>query len=85
MARTTLILRDDVMAQLRALAAREQRTLTEQIDIVLRRGLGASTARETVAKYRFEPVTGDGGLMPGIDLSDMKSVREKLDELDGRS
>lgn len=83
MARTTLILRDELMDELRRLAKRERRTLTEQIDIVLSAGL--QRRKSTSQAQLMNLVVGEGGLQPGVNLAKMAELREHLAKIDGRS
>ena len=83
MARTTLILRDELMDELRRLAKRERRTLTEQVDIVLSAGL--ERGKQYPKPLPMNLVVGEGGLQPGANLANMAKFREHLDKLDGRS
>ena len=62
--RTTLVLDDSLYSELKALAAREGRTLTEVIERTLRGGLGRGRARRTRVKlpsYDLGPFLIDPG------------------------
>lgn len=83
MARTTLILRDELMDELRRLAKRERRTLTEQVDIVLSAGL--ERGKQYPSPLPMNLLVGEGGLQPGVNLAKMAELREHLAKIDGRS
>ena len=54
MKRTTLILRPELMLELRARAAREGRTLTEVVERTLRIGLAAPARRARIALPSYD-------------------------------
>lgn len=77
--RTTVRLPEDLLKRAKRKAASEGRTLTALIEDGLR--LMVAGGRK---KQKREPVlprisTGKGGLMPGIDLSDLSSLQEMDD------
>lgn len=83
MTRTTLNLDDDLICQIREIADREKRTLTQQISIVLRAGLD-SVAKNERQRLQYRPGGNLSGLRAGIDLEDKARVRELMDEYDDR-
>lgn len=81
--RTTLILPDDVYRDVKRLAADEGRTVTSVVEEALRAALARHRAAADDAArppYRVRP-TGDGGLQPGVDLTDTAAL---LDAMEGR-
>lgn len=79
--RTTLNLNDDLVRQAKQRAAAEDRTLTSVIEDALRRLL-AEDARRAEAPYRVPVGDGPRGVLPGIDLSDPRALRDLMDEED---
>jgi hypothetical protein len=72
MKRTTLLLDNTLMAELRRRAAVEGRTLTEVVDRTLRFGLTAPAARRprhTLASYDLGPFLVDPADVRSTDLS----------------
>ena len=66
--RTTIELPEDLLAEAKARAAREGRSLSEVVSDAVR----TSFAREEKAERRPVelPTFGGGGLQPGVDLDD---------------
>lgn len=79
--RTTLNLNDDLVRQAKQRAAAEDRTLTSVIEDALRRLL-AEDARQTEAPYLVPVGGGPRGVLPGVDLSDPRALRDLMDEED---
>lgn len=79
--RTTLNLNDDLVRQAKQRAAAEDRTLTSVIEDALRRLL-AEDARQTEALYLVPVGGGPRGVLPGVDLSDPRALRDLMDEED---
>lgn len=78
--RTTIHLPDDLLAELKLLAARSNRTLTRVIEDALREAL--SRRRRKTAPPPVSLTTFDGGgLQPGVDLDDTAAL---LDHLESR-
>jgi hypothetical protein len=79
--RTTIVLDDELMHRLRALAAQRRTGLSRTISDLVRAGLKRSEQRECPA-YSFDWPTFRGRLMPGVDVDD----RDRLYEvMEGRS
>jgi hypothetical protein len=71
--RTTVNLPDDILAQLKKLAAERGTTLTALIEDALRGALARRRGRPRPG--RVELVTfGKGGLQPGVDLDDSATL-----------
>jgi K+-transporting ATPase c subunit len=68
MARTTFRLNEDLLAEAKAFAARQHRSLNSVMEDALRAML--NTARQVEARPPVEVITwGGSGLQPGVDLS----------------
>lgn len=77
--RTTLTLDDRVHAQLKVRAARDGVTVSSVIEEALRRYFLEETPSRGRAVPEL-PTMQSGGVRPGVDLDDMSSVVEILDE-----
>jgi hypothetical protein len=75
--RTTLRLEDDLLRRTKQFAARRGTTLTA----VIREALQAYLARsdETPAGPVELPVSGQGGILPGVDLDDSAQLYDLMD------
>jgi hypothetical protein len=67
MARTTFRLDEELLAEAKALAARQHRSLNSVMEDALRRML--AVADELEDRPPVEVITWDGKIMPGVDLS----------------
>jgi hypothetical protein len=77
--RTTIRIDDAVYRQAKAQAARTGRTVSDLIEDAVRTSLRSRPKRGQ--KPRIElPVFGGSGVMPGVDISDSRALRDKLDE-----
>jgi Bacterial antitoxin of type II TA system, VapB len=80
--RTTVRLDDGLLTE----AKRVARTRGETLTALIERGLRAEITRPRPAPRRrhvkLTTCTARGGLLPGIDLDDMKSVYDRLDGID---
>jgi len=79
--RMTIRLDEELLAEVKALAARTNRTMTAVIEDALRQMLAQQSGgmiREPVSLY---VVDGDG-LQPGVDLDDSAAVIELMDDGD---
>jgi Arc/MetJ family transcription regulator len=76
--RTTVSIDDDVLETAKRRAADEGRSLGELITEALRERLGR---RPSGGRKRYVVVTaGEGGPLPGIDMTNNAAVREAMDE-----
>ena len=76
--RTTLTIDDEVYREVRLCAARRGGSVSSVIEEAVRRYLLVEAQPEF---HLLElPTMSSGGLQPGIDLDDMSSVYEVLDE-----
>lgn len=76
--RTTISIDDALLRQLKEDAVRSGRTLGSLIEDAVRAayGLQSATPRELEPLVTF----GGSGLMPGVDITDMRSLRDLMDE-----
>jgi len=79
--RTTININDNLLAMLKRRAAESNRTLTAVIEDALRLALQEKSATGASPKLKI-PISGRGGLLPGVDLDDTASL---LDHMEGRS
>lgn len=78
--KTTLDLDDELLAQAKALAARQRTTLTQVIEQGLRLRLHAPAAPVAQGKARIRPLRGRGGLSAGIDPLSNRSLYDAADD-----
>jgi hypothetical protein len=75
--RTTVSIDDDVLREAKRRAVKEGRTLGELITEALRERLSRRPRRP---RDRYRAVTsGEGGLQPGVDITNNAAVRDLLD------
>jgi hypothetical protein len=67
MHRTTFRIDEEILAEAKALAARQHRTLNSVMEEALRRMI--ATSQELENRPRVELVTWGGHIAPGVDLS----------------
>ena len=81
--KTTLNLNDSLLAEAKALAARQRTTLTRVIEEGLRLRIGAQRAgARTAAPVKLPVFRGKGGLMPGVDPLSNRSMLAAADDDD---
>ena len=75
--RTTVDLPDDLLAEAKARAAREGRSLSELVADAVRSSFQRTAAadRELVEL----PTFGEGGLQPGVDLDDSAALLDLME------
>lgn len=80
--RTTILLPDDLYREVKVTAAASDRTVTSFIEEALREALARHAQARSADRRRFliEPF-GDGGVLPGVDLTDGAAL---LDVMEGR-
>lgn len=76
--RTTVRLDDELMTEVKKLAARRGMTLTAVLDTALREMLARRRAAVPAAAPRL-PSFGGRGLQPGVDLDDSAALLELMD------
>jgi hypothetical protein len=76
--RTTVTINDELLSEVKALAAREDRTIGSVLEDAIRRLLDESppTSQRRFELPIFEPKVP--GLRPGVDLLDRESIAEAL-------
>lgn len=77
--RTTILLPDDLYAEVRMTAARERRTVTSVIEESLRESLRRRTQAAETPTFRLDVIT-EGVLLAGVDLDDSAALLELMDE-----
>ena len=77
--RTTIRLDDGLLAEVRRLAVRRGTTLTAIIEESLRERLARSRAVPRGQLTRLK-TTGEGGVLPGVDLNDSASLLDMMDD-----
>jgi len=77
--RTTIRLDDDLLLEIKQLAARSDRTLTSVIEDALREMLARQRKAKKRTPVRLPTVTG-GGLQPGVDLDDSAALLILMEE-----
>ena len=75
MARTTLVLDDNILRQLKKKAADEKRSVQAVVNELLRRALAANRRQG----YRLKLQGWDAVLQPGIDIADRNTLLDVLD------
>jgi predicted transcriptional regulator len=79
MTRTTVRLPEDLMREVKKVAAETDRTLTSVIEDALREHLGRRHAVAAASNVEL-PEDGEGGLLPDVVLDDSRALRKLLDE-----
>jgi hypothetical protein len=77
--RTTLDLPDELVREIKRRAVDSGRTMTEELEDVLREGLRRAAPAGKPFRLRFPTVKGE--LQPGVDLADRDSL---FDIMEGR-
>jgi hypothetical protein len=77
--RTTIRLDDDLLVEIKQLAACSDKTLTSVIEDALREMLARQRETEERAPVRLTTVSG-GGLQPGVDLDDSAALLSLMEE-----
>ncbi len=80
--RTTVRLPDDLMAQVRKVAAESGRTLTRVIEDALREAFARQRSTGRKPPLRLPTIPGRG-LQAGIDLDDTASLLDAMEGRDG--
>lgn len=76
--RTTINLSDDLMAQIKKVAAASHSTVTALIEDTLREGL-ARRRRSRRSERAALPTYGKKGPLPGVDLDDTASLLDVME------
>lgn len=81
MHRTTFRIDEEILAEAKALAARQHRSLNSVMEEALRRMI--ASAGELEDRPEVDVITWDGAIAPGADLSP-GAIKERLAEQDAR-
>lgn len=76
--RTTIIVPDELYAEVRSRAARDGRTITSVIEEALRQHLRAEAAGAHRPPFRIDAIAGRG-VQPGVDLDDNAALADLMD------
>jgi len=79
--RTTVRLEDALLDQAKREAAKRHETLTALIEQGLRLVLAQSRPSREKRRRVVLPVSGQGGLQPGIDLSDSAALLDVMENI----
>ena len=79
--RTTIAINDSLLNQAKVRAAESRRSLAAVVEDALRLALASKPVRQGNRKVRV-PVSGDGGIMSGVDLDDTAAL---LDHMESRA
>lgn len=74
--KTTIELPDELLIEAKKRAAEERTTIRSIMERALRRELNVEAPRRARRKPRIRWVTVDGGLPPGLDVSNRESMME---------
>ena len=77
--RTTIRLDDDLLVEVKQIAARSDKTLTSVIEDALREMLARQRQAIERTQVRLTTVSG-GGLQPGVDLDDSAALLSLMEE-----
>lgn len=73
--RTTVTIDDDLLAEVKVLAARERRTLSDVVQDALRVALTSARPRRTRVDF---PTSGDPDIPPLVDILDKEALAEVM-------
>jgi plasmid stability protein len=77
--RTTLNISDDLLAEAKVVAARTHRSIGAVVDDALRVLLRRDAVESKAEAWTF-PISGAGGLQPGVNLDDREALADLLGE-----
>ena len=76
--RTTITIDDELLRQLKEQAARTGRTIGALVEDAVRSSMARADERpDTIEPL---PTFGGSGVMPGVDITDMRSLRDLMDD-----
>lgn len=78
--KTTLDINDTLLSNAKALAARQQTSLTRLIEEGLQLRLRSSQAASKQGKRKIPVFKGRGGMVPGLDPSSNKAMLDAADD-----
>ena len=77
--RTTVTINDELLAEVKVIAARQHRTIGSVLEEALMRLVEEEKGRPTeYERYRLPDFGFTSGLLPGVDLHDKEQVAELL-------
>jgi len=77
--RTTVRLDEGLLTKAKQEARRRGETLTALIERGLRLAISSSQRRSRASRVRLTVSTATGGVLPGVNIDDSKSVLDRLD------
>jgi len=77
--RTTFIFDDELYLQVIRVAVEQRRTATSVVEEALRKFLAETPDPMKKEPFYFKPM-GEGGMRPGVDLTDSDQIYQILDE-----
>jgi hypothetical protein len=81
--RTTVTINDELLAEVKVIAARQHRTIGSVVEEALMRLVEQETTQPQVReRYRLPDFGFTSGLRPGVDLYDKEQVAELLGDND---
>lgn len=80
MSRTTIRLDDHLLAKVKELAARSNRTMTAVIEDALREVIARQNQPQTPTHELDLPTYGQGGLRPGVDIDNSAALLDIMEE-----
>ena len=82
--RTTIRLDDELLTEVKAVAAKSGKTLNEVVADSLRETLARRKAMAGRKRVELPVFRGGGGVMPGVDLNNSAALLDLMDGLDDR-
>jgi hypothetical protein len=79
--RTTIKLDDELLKEVKGIAARTGRTMNDVIEDAVRESLARRISMRTTERFEMPVFHGDG-VMPGVDLSNSAALLEIMEEPD---
>jgi hypothetical protein len=80
--RTTVDIDDDLLAEAKAVAVRERRSVRSLIEEGLRRVIRPVPAKDRGKGFDLPVSSAGGGVMPGVDFSKHSALLDLMDEED---
>ncbi len=79
MKRTSLVLNDAVLADVRGMAEADGVSLRAEIELLLREGMRVIHRERGAKRYRFRPVMVDGEGGPAVDVADRRRLHDFME------
>ncbi len=80
--RTTVDIDDDLLAEAKAVAVRERRSVRSLIEEGLRKVIRPVAAKDRGKGFDLPVSSAGGGVMPGVDFSKHSALLDLMDEAD---